>query len=202
MIRSTEEETMKKATAITCVFLDIGGVLLTNGWDHHARKRAGTNFKLEWTEMEDRHEPTGSAVRKGAVGRNVVNWEQTLKQKWVTLRISASPAGRLYRRYPDVPSHRGRFGDSKHSSHGLTIGSYETSSTMCAHHQWRLVKHQVRDLPSEGKHILEGVINRVGRNRLEGVAACQESNTAVFEPEHAVSQTPAANISKKGKNRA
>ena len=30
MIRSTEEKTMKKATAITCVFLDIGGVLLTN----------------------------------------------------------------------------------------------------------------------------------------------------------------------------
>ena len=31
---------MKKATATTCIFLDIGGVLLTNGWDHHARKRA------------------------------------------------------------------------------------------------------------------------------------------------------------------
>ena len=44
---------MKKATAITCMFLDIGGVLLTNGWDHHARKRAATNFKLEWAEMED-----------------------------------------------------------------------------------------------------------------------------------------------------
>ena len=29
------------------LFLDIGGVLLTDGWDHHARKRAATNFKLE-----------------------------------------------------------------------------------------------------------------------------------------------------------
>jgi putative hydrolase of the HAD superfamily len=38
MIRATEEKTMKKATAITCVFLDIGGVLLTNGWDYHTRK--------------------------------------------------------------------------------------------------------------------------------------------------------------------
>jgi len=55
MIRSTEEKTMKKATAITCVFLDIGGVLLSNGWDHHARKRAATNFKLDLAEMEDRH---------------------------------------------------------------------------------------------------------------------------------------------------
>ena len=38
---------MKKATAITCVFLDIGGVLLTNGSDHHARKRATTNWDDE-----------------------------------------------------------------------------------------------------------------------------------------------------------
>jgi hypothetical protein len=41
-------------TAMTCVFLDIGGVLLIDGWDHHARKRAA-NFKLELAEMEDRH---------------------------------------------------------------------------------------------------------------------------------------------------
>jgi putative hydrolase of the HAD superfamily len=46
---------MKKAAAITCVFLDIGGVLLTDGWDHHARKRAATNFKLELAEVEERH---------------------------------------------------------------------------------------------------------------------------------------------------
>jgi len=46
---------MKKGIAITCVFLDIGGVLLTDGWDHHARKRAATNFELEFAEMEDRH---------------------------------------------------------------------------------------------------------------------------------------------------
>jgi putative hydrolase of the HAD superfamily len=46
---------MKKTTAISCVFLDIGGVLLTDGWDHLARKRAATNFKLEWAEMEERH---------------------------------------------------------------------------------------------------------------------------------------------------
>jgi len=46
---------MNKVTAITCVFLDIGGVLLTDGWDHHARKRAAANFKLEWAELEERH---------------------------------------------------------------------------------------------------------------------------------------------------
>ncbi len=46
---------MKRAIPITTLFLDVGGVLLTNGWDHHARRRAAKNFKLQWAEMEDRH---------------------------------------------------------------------------------------------------------------------------------------------------
>ena len=56
---------MKKATAITCVFLDIGGVVLTNGWDHPARKRAAANFKLEFAEMEDRHHQTFGTYEEG-----------------------------------------------------------------------------------------------------------------------------------------
>ncbi len=46
---------MKAAAKITCAFVDIGGVLLTNGWDHHARRRAASNFKLAWAPMEARH---------------------------------------------------------------------------------------------------------------------------------------------------
>jgi putative hydrolase of the HAD superfamily len=46
---------MRKTSAITCVFVDVGGVLLTNGWDHHARRRAVAKFKLDWAEMEERH---------------------------------------------------------------------------------------------------------------------------------------------------
>ncbi len=65
MIRSTEEKVMKKAPAITCLFLDIGGVLLTNGWDHDARKRAATNFNLELAEMEDRHHLTFDTYEEG-----------------------------------------------------------------------------------------------------------------------------------------
>jgi putative hydrolase of the HAD superfamily len=65
MIRSTEERTMKNATAITCVFLDVGGVLLSDGWDHHARKRAATKFRLELAEMEDRHHLTFETYEEG-----------------------------------------------------------------------------------------------------------------------------------------
>ena len=46
---------MKSVLPITTLFLDIGGVLLNDGWDHHARKRAATKFKLKWTEIEKRH---------------------------------------------------------------------------------------------------------------------------------------------------
>ena len=65
MIQPTEESTMKKATAITCLFLDIGGVLLTDGWDHHARKRAAAHFKLDLAEMEDRHHLTFDTYEEG-----------------------------------------------------------------------------------------------------------------------------------------
>ncbi|MGZ5536869.1 MAG: HAD family hydrolase [Methylobacter sp.] len=46
---------MSLSTAITCLFIDIGGVLLTNGWDHDSRKLAATHFKLDPGEMEGRH---------------------------------------------------------------------------------------------------------------------------------------------------
>jgi len=46
---------MKKTNAITCLFLDIGGVLLSDGWDHNARKRGATKLNLDVPEMEDRH---------------------------------------------------------------------------------------------------------------------------------------------------
>jgi putative hydrolase of the HAD superfamily len=46
---------MKKYIPITTLFLDIGGVLLNNGWDHLARRRAAKHFKLNWAEMDQRH---------------------------------------------------------------------------------------------------------------------------------------------------
>jgi putative hydrolase of the HAD superfamily len=55
MIRSAEEKTMKKATAINCLFLDIGGVLLTDGWGHVSRKLAAKAFNLNPKDMESRH---------------------------------------------------------------------------------------------------------------------------------------------------
>ena len=46
---------MKKPPPITTLFVDVGGVLLTNGWDHVERKRVAKHFKLDWAEMDKRH---------------------------------------------------------------------------------------------------------------------------------------------------
>jgi len=52
---------------VTVLFLDVGGVLLSNGWDRHARKRAARNFKLEWSGMEERHHLTFEAHEEGKI---------------------------------------------------------------------------------------------------------------------------------------
>jgi putative hydrolase of the HAD superfamily len=46
---------MKTNRPIKTLFLDIGGVLLTNGWDHIARRRTAKHFKLDWAEMDQQH---------------------------------------------------------------------------------------------------------------------------------------------------
>jgi putative hydrolase of the HAD superfamily len=50
---------------ISTLFLDVGGVLLTNGWDHHARRRVAKNFKLDWAEMEERHNLNFATFEEG-----------------------------------------------------------------------------------------------------------------------------------------
>ena len=46
---------MQKKQQIVTLFSDIGGVLLTNGWDHNARKKAAIKFKLDFEDLEERH---------------------------------------------------------------------------------------------------------------------------------------------------
>lgn len=46
---------MKEKAEFTWLFLDIGGVLLTDGWNHKSRKLAAREFHLNPEEMEKRH---------------------------------------------------------------------------------------------------------------------------------------------------
>jgi HAD superfamily hydrolase (TIGR01509 family) len=56
---------MNTPPVITCLFIDIGGVLLTNGWDHLTRKQAASHFKLDWAEMEERHQLNFAIYEEG-----------------------------------------------------------------------------------------------------------------------------------------
>ncbi|HEY8959294.1 HAD family phosphatase [Chitinophaga sp.] len=56
---------MNNPTKITTLFLDIGGVLLTNGWDRAARKQAIQTFGLDALETEERHHLTFDTYEEG-----------------------------------------------------------------------------------------------------------------------------------------
>lgn len=47
---------MEKVAPITALFIDIGGVLLTNGWERQSRELAATVFNLDLAKINDRHE--------------------------------------------------------------------------------------------------------------------------------------------------
>jgi len=50
---------------IEALFWDNGGVILTNGWDREARKRAADKFHLDWDDFSDRHELMLNAFETG-----------------------------------------------------------------------------------------------------------------------------------------
>ena len=41
---------------VKVLLFDVGGVLLTNGWDREARRLACQRFDLDWEDFQDRHE--------------------------------------------------------------------------------------------------------------------------------------------------
>jgi len=56
---------MKKLIPVTTIFLDIGGVILTNGWGHESRRLAAEKFNLNLSELEDRHHLTFVTYEEG-----------------------------------------------------------------------------------------------------------------------------------------
>ena len=54
-----------KSSDITTLFLDIGGVLLTNGWDRSTRRRAAETYNLDYEEMNERHHLTFDTYEEG-----------------------------------------------------------------------------------------------------------------------------------------
>jgi len=56
---------MEKVEPIAALFLDIGGVLLTDGWGHQFRELDATVFDLDLAEINDRHKLTIETYEMG-----------------------------------------------------------------------------------------------------------------------------------------
>jgi putative hydrolase of the HAD superfamily len=57
----------KTMEGYTTIFTDIGGVLLTNGWDRNGRKKAIKQFNLDPVETEERHHLTFDTYESGKI---------------------------------------------------------------------------------------------------------------------------------------
>jgi putative hydrolase of the HAD superfamily len=58
---------MADGKQISTLFLDIGGVLLTNGWDRNARTLAAENFSLDFHDLDERHHLTYDTYEAGKI---------------------------------------------------------------------------------------------------------------------------------------
>jgi putative hydrolase of the HAD superfamily len=66
--------------SITHLFTDLGGVLLTNGWDRGLRKAVAAQFAIDPDEMDERHHLTYDTYEAGKISlsvylERVVFWE-------------------------------------------------------------------------------------------------------------------------------
>jgi putative hydrolase of the HAD superfamily len=57
----------EKEFHITTLFLDIGNVLLSDGWDHESRKNSTLIFNLDHKEMEERHSLNFEIFEQGKI---------------------------------------------------------------------------------------------------------------------------------------
>lgn len=56
---------MSDTSEITTLFLDIGGVLLSNGWDRRMRQAAAEHFGLDLEDLNERHHLIFDSYEKG-----------------------------------------------------------------------------------------------------------------------------------------
>jgi len=57
--------TVSTKKPVAALFLDIGGVMLTNGWDRRSRDAAAKRFNLDLAELSDRHRMTFDTYESG-----------------------------------------------------------------------------------------------------------------------------------------
>jgi putative hydrolase of the HAD superfamily len=61
---------MNKSISLKTLFLDIGGVMLSNGWGHESRRSAADVFNLDFDEMDERHHVIQVTYEEGKITLN------------------------------------------------------------------------------------------------------------------------------------
>jgi putative hydrolase of the HAD superfamily len=67
LARSQPESRILTVSEIQALFWDVGGVLLTNAWDHSERAEALNHFGLDEQEFRARHEMVVSSFERGEI---------------------------------------------------------------------------------------------------------------------------------------
>jgi putative hydrolase of the HAD superfamily len=67
MGRHLRLESAMSNNQIRALFLDVGGVLVTNGWDGSVRKRIAERFKLDLADFDSRHHLTFDTYEEGKI---------------------------------------------------------------------------------------------------------------------------------------
>src|ERR1700722_4825634 len=57
------------------ILLDVGGVIMTNGWDRKLRKKVAAHFNIDWDDLNDRHQLFNDILELGKIG-----FEEYLKE--------------------------------------------------------------------------------------------------------------------------
>ncbi len=74
-------------TQIQALFLDLGGVMLTNGWDSDIRRAAALKFNIDLVDMDSRHRITFDTYEIGKL--TLQEYLSDLARGWVTVIIGA-----------------------------------------------------------------------------------------------------------------
>lgn len=114
---------------LTTLFFDIGGVLLTNGWDHAERARAAEHFGLDAAELQRRHLPLTEPLECGALSLDDYLTQAVFTQprsftrpEFIAFMQSCSAA--RVESLALLPRLRGRFRLATLNNEGLDLNAY------------------------------------------------------------------------------
>ena len=99
--------------AIRAIFWDVGGVLLTNAWDHTERSAALEHFHLDKEEFHDRHEMVVSSFERGKLALDeYLDRTVFYRQRPFTRDVFRDYMLTLSRPFPEVLEFAEALGDS------------------------------------------------------------------------------------------